>query len=54
MMRAIDAAAGVLKKEGVVCTFSVPGAAINLLYSALKKCGSINRILARHVGEVQR
>lgn len=36
MMRAIDAAARVLKKEGVACTFSVPGAAINLLYSALR------------------
>ncbi len=48
-MRAIDAAVRVLEKEGVVCAFAVPGAAINPLYSALKKRGSINHILARHV-----
>src|SRR5712675_3550580 len=48
-MRAIDAAVRVLEKEGVVCAFGVPGAAINPLYSALKKRGSINHILARHV-----
>ena len=49
MMRAIDAAVRILEKEGVVCAFGVPGAAINPLYSALKKRGSINHILARHV-----
>src|SRR5271155_4030807 len=48
-MRAIDAAVQVLEKEGVVCAFGVPGAAINPLYSALKKRGSIAHILARHV-----
>src|SRR6202035_1997183 len=48
-MRAIDAAVRVLEKEGVVCAFGVPGAAINPLYSALKKRGSITHILARHV-----
>src|SRR6201747_1569265 len=48
-MRAIDAAVGILEREGVVCAFGVPGAAINPLYSALKKRGSINHILARHV-----
>ena len=48
-MRAIDAAVRVLEKEGVTCAFGVPGAAINPLYSALKKRGSINHILARHV-----
>src|ERR1700688_447737 len=48
-MRAIDAAVRVLEKEGVVCAFGVPGAAINPLYSALKKRGSISHILARHV-----
>src|ERR1700730_4705683 len=48
-MRAIDAAVRVLEKEGVNCAFGVPGAAINPLYSALKKRGSINHILARHV-----
>src|SRR6201990_751751 len=49
MMRAIDAAVRVLEKEGVRCAFGVPGAAINPLYSALKKRGSIRHILARHV-----
>ena len=48
-MRAIDAAVRVLEKEGVTCAFGVPGAAINPLYSALNKRGSINHILARHV-----
>src|SRR5713101_2658695 len=48
-MRAIDAAVRVLEKEGVVCAFGVPGAAVNPLYSALKKRGSINHFLARHV-----
>src|SRR3979411_1635780 len=48
-MRAIDAAVRILEKEGVVCAFGVPGAAINPLYSALNKRGSINHILARHI-----
>src|SRR6202795_863260 len=48
-MRAIDAAVRILEKEGVVCAFGVPGAAINPLYSALKKGGSITHSLARHV-----
>src|ERR1700731_99713 len=48
-MRAIDAAVRILEKEGVVCAFGVPGAAINPLYAALKKRGSITHILARHV-----
>src|SRR5437879_13444300 len=48
-MRAIDAAVRVLEKEGVARAFGVPGAAINQLYSALKKRGSISHILARHV-----
>src|SRR5438132_3635036 len=48
-MRAIDAAVRVLEKEGVVCAFGVPGAAINPLYSALNARGSITHILARHV-----
>ena len=48
-MRAIDAAVRVLEREGVTQAFGVPGAAINPLYSALKKRGSINHILARHV-----
>src|SRR6476660_1441784 len=48
-MRAIDAAVRILEKEGVACAFGVPGAAINPLYSALKRRGSIRHILARHV-----
>src|SRR6201992_1403746 len=48
-MRAVDAAVLVLEREGVTCAFGVPGAAINPLYSALKKRGSISHILARHV-----
>ena len=48
-MRAVDAAILVLEKEGVDCAFGVPGAAINPLYSAMKKRGSIRHILARHV-----
>src|SRR5881397_1273294 len=48
-MRAIDPAVRILEKEGVTIAFGVPGAAINPLYSALKKRGSIGHILARHV-----
>ena len=48
-MKAIDAAVRVLEREGIVTAFGVPGAAINPLYAALKKRGSIRHILARHV-----
>ena len=48
-MRAIDAAVLVMEKEGVDQAFGVPGAAINPMYSALKKHGGISHILARHV-----
>lgn len=48
-MRAIDAAVLVMEKEGVTQAFGVPGAAINPLYSALRKQGTISHILARHV-----
>ncbi len=48
-MRAVDAAAAVLHKEGVRILFGVPGAAINPLYSALRSNGQIQHILARHV-----
>lgn len=48
-MRAIDAAILVMEKEGVEQAFGVPGAAINPMYSALKKHGGIRHILARHV-----
>jgi tartronate-semialdehyde synthase len=48
-MRAIDAAAAVLRKEGVRKVFGVPGAAINPLYSAMKRSGGFDHVLARHV-----
>ncbi|MER1966605.1 glyoxylate carboligase [Castellaniella sp. GW247-6E4] len=48
-MRAVDAAAAVLWKEGITTLFGVPGAAINPLYSALRKHGGFQHILARHV-----
>src|SRR5437879_5790197 len=48
-MRAIDAAVRILEKEGISTAFGVPGAAINPLYSALKKRCSIGHLLARHV-----
>lgn len=48
-MRAIDAAIEVLKKEGISTVFGVPGAAINPFYSAMRKAGGFNHILARHV-----
>ena len=52
-MRAIDAAVRVLEKEGVVCAFAVPGAAINPLYSALKKRGSINHTEIDNITEFE-
>ena len=48
-MTAAMAAVAVMEKEGVTNAFGVPGAAINPLYSALRKRGSIAHILARHV-----
>ena len=48
-MRAVDAAAAVLQKEGITTLFGVPGAAINPLYSALRKQGGFKHVLARHV-----
>src|ERR1700682_1268096 len=48
-MRAVDAAVLVLEREGISVAFGVPGAAINPLYAALRKAGSIRHILARHV-----
>ncbi len=48
-MRAVDAAVAVLRKEGVTTAFGVPGAAINPLYSAMRKDGGIRHVLARHV-----
>ncbi len=48
-MRAIDAAAEVMRKEGISTVFGVPGAAINPLYSAMKRNGGFHHVLARHV-----
>ncbi len=48
-MTAAMAAVAVMEKEGVTTAFGVPGAAINPLYSALRKRQSITHILARHV-----
>ena len=48
-MRAIDAVVLVLEREGVRCAFGVPGAAINPLYSAMRKRGTITHYLGRHV-----
>src|SRR5215207_10911209 len=48
-MRAIEAAVHVMEKEGVTVAFGVPGAAINPLYSAMKKVGGIAHVLGRHV-----
>ena len=48
-MKAIEAAVRVLEREAVTTAFGVPGAAINPLYAALKRRGSIRHILARHV-----
>src|SRR3712207_8347219 len=48
-MTAAQAAVLVMDKEGITTAFGVPGAAINPLYAALRRCGSIRHILARHV-----
>jgi len=48
-MTAAEAAVRVLRAEGVNNAFGVPGAAINPLYSALRKVGGISHYLARHV-----
>ena len=48
-IRAINAAAQVLRKEGVNTAFGVPGAAINPLYAAMRSLGGIDHVLARHV-----
>src|SRR5437867_5862866 len=48
-MTAAEAAVRVMEKEGIHQAFGVPGAAINPLYAALKRRGSIKHILARHV-----
>ncbi|MFT5644727.1 MAG: tartronate-semialdehyde synthase [Janthinobacterium sp.] len=48
-MTAAEAAVHIMEKEGITVAFGVPGAAINPLYSALRKRDSIKHILARHV-----
>jgi tartronate-semialdehyde synthase len=48
-LRAIEAAVLILEKEGATQAFGLPGAAINPLYAAMKKFGTIKHILARHV-----
>ncbi|MDP1564857.1 MAG: thiamine pyrophosphate-binding protein, partial [Polaromonas sp.] len=48
-MTAAQAAVWVMEKEGITQAFGIPGAAINPLYSALRKQGTISHILARHV-----
>ena len=48
-MTAADAAVAIMKKEGVAHAFGVPGAAINPLYAALRRDGSVHHVLARHV-----
>jgi tartronate-semialdehyde synthase len=48
-MTATEVAVCVMEREGITQAFGVPGAAINPLYAAMKKRGSIAHILARHV-----
>jgi tartronate-semialdehyde synthase len=48
-MTAAEAAVRVLEKEGITTAFGVPGAAINPFYAALRKAGTIQHYLARHV-----
>jgi tartronate-semialdehyde synthase len=48
-MRAVDAAALILEKEGATQLFGLPGAAINPFYSAVKAHGGLKHVLARHV-----
>ncbi len=48
-MTAAEAAVRVLEKEGITQAFGIPGAAINPFYASMRKAGSINHVLARHV-----
>ena len=48
-MRAVDAAVLILEKEGATQLFGLPGAAINPFYSAMRKHGGLQHVLARHV-----
>ena len=49
LMKAIEAAVLVMRREGIDTAFGIPGAAINPLYAALKALGGIDHVLARHV-----
>ncbi|HEX8739992.1 MAG TPA: glyoxylate carboligase [Casimicrobiaceae bacterium] len=48
-MPAVEAAVRVMEREGIRHAFGVPGAAINPIYAAMKRRGSIKHVLARHV-----
>src|SRR5438094_812025 len=48
-MTAAEAAVRVMEREGIEYAFGIPGAAINPLYAAMKRRGSIAHVLARHV-----
>ena len=48
-MRAIDAAVAILEREGITHAFGLPGAAINPFYSAMRRSGGIQHVLARHM-----
>src|SRR5437660_12566784 len=48
-LRAIEAEVQVMLREGVTAAFGLPGAAINPLYAAMRKRGTVRHILARHV-----
>jgi tartronate-semialdehyde synthase len=48
-MTAADAAVTILALEGATQAFGLPGAAINPLYSAMRRQGGIRHVLARHV-----
>jgi tartronate-semialdehyde synthase len=48
-MTAADAAVAILEREGVTHAFGVPGAAINPFYAAMRRTGTIQHLLARHV-----
>src|SRR5437879_6148849 len=48
-MTAADAAVLVMENEGITHAFGIPGAAINPLYAAMRRRGSIAHTLARHM-----
>ena len=48
-LRAVDAAVAILRREGVSHLFGVPGAAINPFYDAVRRDGTLQHVLARHV-----